>query len=84
MSYNIPEDHHGPLPRKMFKASEALRLAEIKSKDEGWSPVEAILLITKDDPDTRDAALNALDAARYLVWSSAIALAKETEEHAED
>ena len=63
----------------MFKASEALRLAEIKSKDEGWSPVEAILLITRDDPDTRDAALDALDSARAHVWSSAISFAKETE-----
>lgn len=65
----------------MFKASEALRLAEIKSKDEGWSEYEAILLITKDDPDTRDAALKALGSARALVWSSAIALAKEREEY---
>lgn len=68
----------------MFKASEALRLAEIKSKDEGWSPYEAIMLITKDDPDTRDAALNALDSARALVWSSAIALAEKVEEYDDD
>ncbi len=68
----------------MFKASEALRLAEMKSKDEGWSPYEAILLITKDDSNVRDAALNALDLARALVWSSAITLAEQREDMQDD
>ncbi len=62
-----------------MKPSEALRLAEIKAKDEDWSEYEAILLVTKNDPDARDAALNALDTARALTWSRAIALAEAEE-----
>ncbi len=62
-----------------MKASKILQLAEIRAKNEGWSEYEAIMLVAKDDPDARDAALNALDSARALTWSRAIALAKEGE-----